>query len=236
MHPPTRADAGIVNVRTIGKNQDGVVVCTFERTILVQRRGHTLEDKANYYDEEEMPRVPIKTKEDLPKALWPLWEKMTTYGAFESQAGAMAHRPPIFKNMWALLTELADEAVLPKRYLELCLVTVSLLNKCTYCVSHHAPKLAVAGISEGVRRACSTIGPIPSSTTWTSWWSNMPSPSPISGTARAMKYSTAPARPFHRGADRRDDWRIALCGAFNRFNDVLQLDIEPGVAVHEAAE
>jgi itaconyl-CoA hydratase len=44
----SRSDAGIVNVRTIGKNQDGIVVCTFERTILVQRRGHALDDKANY--------------------------------------------------------------------------------------------------------------------------------------------------------------------------------------------
>jgi hypothetical protein len=31
-------------------------------------------------------------------------------------------------------------------------------------------------------------------------------------------------------------WRIALCGAFNRFNDILQFDIEQGVAVREAAE
>jgi acyl dehydratase len=44
----SRPDAGIVTVRTTGKNQDGMVVCTFERTILVQRRGHALEDKANY--------------------------------------------------------------------------------------------------------------------------------------------------------------------------------------------
>ena len=44
----SRPDAGIVTVRTIGKNQDGAVVCTFDRTILVQRRGHALEDKANY--------------------------------------------------------------------------------------------------------------------------------------------------------------------------------------------
>ena len=29
---------------------------------------------------------------------------------------------------------------------------------------------------------------------------------------------------------------IALCGAFNRFNDILQLDIEQGVAHREAAE
>jgi DNA adenine methylase len=31
-----------------GKNQTGDVVCSFDRTILVQRRGHALEDKANY--------------------------------------------------------------------------------------------------------------------------------------------------------------------------------------------
>ena len=60
-----------------------------------------------------MPRVAIKTKHDLPKPLWPLWERMQSYGSFENQAGAMAHRPPIFKNVWALLTDLADEAVLP---------------------------------------------------------------------------------------------------------------------------
>ena len=44
----SRPDAGIVSVRSIGKNQDGAVVCTFDRTMLVQRRGHALEDKANY--------------------------------------------------------------------------------------------------------------------------------------------------------------------------------------------
>ena len=31
-------------------------------------------------------------------------------------------------------------------------------------------------------------------------------------------------------------WRIALCGAFNRFNDALQLDLEPETqAVLDAA-
>jgi itaconyl-CoA hydratase len=44
----SRPDAGIVSVRTIGKNQDGVVVCTFDRTMLVQRQGHALEEKAKY--------------------------------------------------------------------------------------------------------------------------------------------------------------------------------------------
>ena len=57
-----------------------------------------------------MSRVSIKTKDDLPAELKPLWDKMTTYGAFENQAGVMAHRPPIFKHTWSLLVDLADEA------------------------------------------------------------------------------------------------------------------------------
>ena len=44
----SRADAGIVSVRSLGKNQDGSIVCTFDRTMLVQRHGHALDGKANY--------------------------------------------------------------------------------------------------------------------------------------------------------------------------------------------
>ena len=95
-----------------------------------------------------MSRLTIKTKDDLPPEMHALWDKMTTYGAFENQAGVMAQRPPIFEHMWRLLINLADEAVLSKRHLEIGLVTVSLLNKCDYCVSHHAPKLAIQGVSQ----------------------------------------------------------------------------------------
>ena len=44
----SRPTQGIVTVRTIGKNQKGEIVCSFDRTMLVQRHGHALEDKANY--------------------------------------------------------------------------------------------------------------------------------------------------------------------------------------------
>jgi len=36
----SRPDTGVVSVRTVGFNQDGVIVITFERTLLVYRRGH----------------------------------------------------------------------------------------------------------------------------------------------------------------------------------------------------
>ena len=88
-----------------------------------------------------MSRIPHKRRADLPERLHPLWDKMETYGDFADQAGVMAQRLPIFEHTWRQLTDLADEAVLSKRHLELAIVTVSLLNKCDYCVAHHLPKL-----------------------------------------------------------------------------------------------
>lgn len=183
-----------------------------------------------------MSRISVKAKEDLPKELWPLWEKMQGYGAFENQAGVMAHRPPIFRNAWLMLTELAEEGVLSKRHLELCLVTASLINQCTYCVSHHAPKLAVAGISEaGAARLLDYKG----------------HPELDAVDKLVVEYAIAVTNNWNRTRDEifarlkqhfseaqivEMTWRTALCGAFNRFNDILQLDLEGGVAAREAAE
>jgi itaconyl-CoA hydratase len=44
----SRPHAGVATVATRGFNQDGVLVCSFERTILVAKRGFENEDKAGY--------------------------------------------------------------------------------------------------------------------------------------------------------------------------------------------
>jgi uncharacterized peroxidase-related enzyme len=183
-----------------------------------------------------MSRISVKSKGDLPAALRPLWEKMQTYGAFENQAGVMAHRLPIFKNTWQLLTELAEERLVSKRHLELCLVTVSLINQCTYCVAHHAPKLTVEGISAAGAAALLE-------------YANHPELDAVD--KLVVEYAIAVTSNWNRTGDAlfgrlkqhfseaqivEMTWRIALCGAFNRFNDILQLDIEDGVATREAAE
>ena len=181
-------------------------------------------------------RIPPKRREDLPDPLKPLWDQMTTYGAFENQAGVMAHRPPIFEHTWRLLISLAEEGVLPKRYLELCLVTVSLLNKCSYCVSHHAPKLAVTGISEaGAERLLD--------------FSTHPELDAVD--RLVVEYAIAVTNAWNSTRDEifvrlrqhfseaqivEMTWRTALCGAFNRFNDILQLENEAGVVTRHAAE
>lgn len=43
----SRPTQGVVTVSTTGKNQDGKAVCVFERTILVPKRGHAVEDRSD---------------------------------------------------------------------------------------------------------------------------------------------------------------------------------------------
>jgi len=40
----SRANAGLVTVKTRGFNQSGTLVCDFERTILIAKRGHATDD------------------------------------------------------------------------------------------------------------------------------------------------------------------------------------------------
>jgi uncharacterized peroxidase-related enzyme len=173
-----------------------------------------------------MARVTLRSRDDLPEYLIPLWDRMTVYGPFEGQAGAMANRVPIFEHTWRLLTQLADDAVLPKRYLELAIVAVSLVNQCDFCVAQHAPKLAVEGIT-------------PEGATQLLDWEKHPELTEID--RLVVEYSIAVTSNWHRIRDAMFErlrthfsdaqiveltWRIALCGAFNRFNDVLQVEVD----------
>src|ERR1700744_1185367 len=43
-----RPTQGIVTVKTTGKKADGTVFMTYERTVLVPKRGHAVDDRADY--------------------------------------------------------------------------------------------------------------------------------------------------------------------------------------------
>ena len=173
-----------------------------------------------------MSRIPHKRRADLPERLHPLWDKMETYGDFADQAGVMAQRLPIFEHTWRQLTELADEAVLSKRHLELAIVTVSLLNKCDYCVAHHLPKLQVQGISPDGAQALLD-------------YQDHPELGEVD--KLVVEYAIAVTNNWNRTRDEifgrlkahfteaqivELTWRTALCGAFNRFNDILQVEFD----------
>ncbi|MFL2815949.1 MAG: MaoC family dehydratase [Alphaproteobacteria bacterium] len=45
----TRKGQGIVTIKTTGTNQNGDIVCTFKRQILIPFEGHAVEDKIEHY-------------------------------------------------------------------------------------------------------------------------------------------------------------------------------------------
>ena len=181
-----------------------------------------------------MARISYATRDQVPEGLRELFDNTEAYGPFGSLIGAMAQRPPILEHVFGLLLDLRREGVLKRRYLELALVAVSKLNECTYCVSHHSPMLNIEGVSqEGIARILD--------------YQDHPELDDIDKlVVEYAKLVTLQANQVRDGIFDRlrrhfDDseiveltWRIALCGAFNRFNDVLQLDIEPEVEVQVA--
>lgn len=146
------------------------------------------------------------------------------YGAFRDQVGVLAHVPSAVKHLPAMLLELREQKNVPYRYIELAIVAVSKLNECDYCVGHHAPLLAVEGVSpEGIARILD--------------YANHPELTDID--RLVVEYAIAVTQTPQRIRDEMFDrlhahfteaqiveltLRIALCGFFNRFNDALKID------------
>ena len=178
-----------------------------------------------------MPRVRTVPARELSGKAREVYDRSSNYGPFAGLVGVMANRPPVLEHMFGLLLDLKAEGVLPARYLELALVTVSKLNACTFCVSSHTPRLTASGISQAAAENILDYKTIPE----------------FDEVDRlVIEYSIAVTKDFHRVRDAMferlrthfDDaqiveltWRIALCGAFNRFNDVLQVEVDEGVEV-----
>src|ERR1043166_1590594 len=95
-----------------------------------------------------MARVRNTPADELPADLAAIYREFAgSYGPFRNQVAVFAHVPAALRHLMPLLIELRAARTLPKRALELAIVTVSQLNACHYCVPHHKPFLAVEGVS-----------------------------------------------------------------------------------------
>lgn len=176
-----------------------------------------------------MARVRDIEIDEVPENARETYQRFATeYGPFLNQVKVFAHRPPALRHVMGLLLELAEEQVLPKRYLEIALVVVSKLNECRYCVAHHAPRLIDQGLStEAVENILE---------------SEVPGFDEVDTLVR--DYAVQVTNNFQYIRDGMFDrlkehfteeqiveltLRTALCGFFNRFNDALQIGMEDGV-------
>ena len=131
-------------------------------------------------------------------------------------------------HLMGLLLELADQALLPKRYLEIVLVAVSKLNECAYCVAHHSPRLVDQGLTpETVANIlepdCPGLDEVD-----TLVRDYAVGVTTNSGRIRDAVFERLRAH-FTEAEIVELTLRIALCGFFNRFNDALQIGMEDGV-------
>lgn len=176
-----------------------------------------------------MARVRDVLLDEVPKELQPTYQRFAeSYGPFLNQVKVFAHRPPALEHIMGLLLDLADESVLPKRYLEIALVVVSKLNECTYCVAHHTPRLVEQGLAAA--SVAAILEP------------QVPGFDEVDCLVRdyAMQVTSKPQymsdEIFERLRAHFSEEQIveltlrtALCGFFNRFNDALQIGMEEGV-------
>lgn len=178
-----------------------------------------------------MARVRDIPASELAPDLAEIYDEFASlYGPFRNQVAVFAHVPAALRHLMGMLLELRAAKTLPKRYLELAIVTVSRLNACHYCVAHHEPFLVVEGISpEGAARILD--------------WRDHPELDEID--KLVVEYAIAAwERPNRIGEDQfvrlRQHFseaqiveltlRITLCGFFNKFNDALQIEEEAELA------
>ena len=184
-----------------------------------------------------MARVRNIGADELPADLAAIFREFAgSYGPFANQVAVFAHVPAALRHLMPLLLELRAAKSLPKRTLELAIVAVSQLNACDYCVAHHKPFLAVEGVSAaGADRLLDFRD----------------HPELDEADKLVVEYAIAVNNNWNRT---RDDvfarlgkhfteaqivdltFRTALTGAFNRFNDILQIETETAGMTREAAE
>jgi uncharacterized peroxidase-related enzyme len=176
-----------------------------------------------------MARVRDIEIDEVPSDLQPVYRRFTEeYGPFVNQVKIFAHRPPALRHIMGLLLENADNPVVDKRYAEICVVTVSKLNECDYCVAHHAPRLVDHGLPlETVERILED---------------DCPGLNEVDRLVRdyAVAVTETPGRirdaMFERLREHFSEEQIveltlrtALCGFFNRFNEAMGIEMEDGV-------
>ena len=176
-----------------------------------------------------MARVSDVELDAVPEDVKPIYERYASeYGPFLNQVRVFAHPPVAVKHIMGLLLELKDEQILPKRYLEIALVTVSKINECRYCVAHHTPRLIQQGLAP--ETAANILEP------------DCPGLDTVDRLVR--DYSVEVTERFQYIRDNMFEelrrhfseeqiveltLRISLCGFFNRFNDALMIGMEDNV-------
>jgi len=94
-----------------------------------------------------MARVSDIPESSVAEPLRDLYRKFTRdYGDFTNQVRVVAHSPEAFRHLYGLIDDWRRTGTLPRRLVEIAVVTASRVNQCAYCVGHHGAALIDLGI------------------------------------------------------------------------------------------
>src|SRR4029450_1469615 len=90
--------------------------------------------------DDDMPLMTMPTREQVDPDVRALWDECErTYPAFKHLWATQANSPIIFRHAWGHLLGHTRRSRWAARHFEIGIVAASALNRCRYCVSHHAP-------------------------------------------------------------------------------------------------
>ncbi len=191
-----------------------------------------------------MPRVTPIRAEHAPADLRPIYDRaprpddsdpghLPGPSLFMSQIEVLAHTPGILKGLTEVYRWFGEHGTVPRKYHELAIVAVSNLNRCTYCVSHHTPFALELGAGPAQIEAIEAgtwrqrrelfdevewaVLDYAEQVTLAPW--TVPDP-----LFEALRRHFSEAQVVELTA------RVTLCSFWNKFNDALRLDLEPGVS------
>jgi len=179
-----------------------------------------------------MARVPLlSTNSNVTPDVRDVLESVAALGLdrFMNQFAALAHHPPLMKGFHGLMRAYYQDSVVEGKYIELAILMVSRLNRCHYCVVHHTPPALRYGITAEQLQAIDD----------SSWQEcNLFDPAERAVLRFAEQMSVRKGRIDDSLFDELSQYfdraqiieltvRAGMCEFFNRFNEALQLDIEP---------
>jgi uncharacterized peroxidase-related enzyme len=171
-----------------------------------------------------MARVSYVNESNVPDELRPLHAEFAA-ARFGNQAGVLAHSAPVLRHLYGMVKDLREEGELPARLVEIAVVATSEANRCKYCVAHHAPALRGLGLpAETVARILEPDVP------GLDERERLVRDYAVLVTERPWGIRDGVFERLRRHFSERQivelTARIAVCGAFNRINDALQIESE----------
>ena len=186
-------------------------------------------------------RIELVLPENVSSELKPLFEKADSAmkdgnlpgpTLFGNQVRALAHNPKLLQALTQVYEVFAETQTVDRKLVELGILVVSRINACEYCIQHHAPLAHDAGLQKEQLQSIQKEDWSERQALWSEveWL--------------IIQYAEQMTREPYKITDNLFEqlhqyftdteivdltMRFALCSAWNKFNDALQLDTESAV-------